>query len=111
VPCVNLAGDETWTEIQATDSGNEERILNSHDDEICNITIPGPSQIAGGPKDTRFTYGVGVLRKQGIHTRTHNHTHTHTHAHTHAHSNISVYRDRTVSADDVSDVAAQVYLY
>ena len=78
MPCVNLAGDETWTEIKGAASGNEDGMLDSQDDEIFGIKISGPSQIVGGPKEARFTYGVGVLRKQGMHTYTHTHTHTHT---------------------------------
>ena len=66
-PCVNMAGDDAWTEIQATQSGSEDNILDGeNDDEIFDMQIPGPAPTGDGPQDSNFTYRVGVLRKRGI---------------------------------------------
>jgi len=65
-PCVNMKGDETWTEIQAANSGNDDHILAGDNDEMFDITIPGPPQTAGDPKQRTVSYGIGVQRKRGI---------------------------------------------
>ena len=70
-PCLNMAGVDAWTEIQATHSVSEDQdqLLDDEDDdeedEIFDVKIPGPPA-SDGPQDSNFTYRVGVLRKRGI---------------------------------------------
>jgi hypothetical protein len=65
-PCVKMAGDEAWTVIRASNSGNEDHILAGEQDETFSMRIPGPPVPGEGPKENKILYGVGVCLKRGI---------------------------------------------